>query len=41
MNERDACGGVWTEERAQRRTSEHVTREDRAQSAQSAERETP
>jgi hypothetical protein len=40
MSEREARHAVWTEERAERGTSEHATREDRVNSAPSAERET-
>jgi ADP-ribose pyrophosphatase len=39
VSEREARGVSWTEERAQRGTGEHVTREGRAESALSAERE--
>jgi hypothetical protein len=40
LSVREVRGVGWTEERAQRGTSEHVTREGRAHSAPSAERET-
>jgi hypothetical protein len=39
-SEREARCADWTEERAERGTSEHATREGRAKSALSAERET-
>jgi hypothetical protein len=41
MSERTARDPAWTEKRAQRGTSEHATKEGRAKSAPSAERETP
>jgi 8-oxo-dGTP pyrophosphatase MutT (NUDIX family) len=41
MSERAGRGESWTEERAQRGTSEHATREGRTESAPSAEREAP
>jgi hypothetical protein len=39
VSEREGRRVAWTEERAQRGTSEHVMREGRAKSALSAERE--
>ena len=40
LSEPEARGARWTEERAERGTSEHATKEARVQSASKAERET-